>query len=107
MNFQKRAQLIFGELELLDKDGEIDSGKIAPFVESQMKNFTENSGDAALLEKWTPIMKEAFEVCANRSDEVDHIDDPETGNRLKSVNDNIEPIMMMQCINLYAFAVIS
>lgn len=60
VRLKKKSQMIFKDFNLLDKDGEVDNAKTVQFIDAQMKNFTESSDkDAALMGKWTRVMKEA------------------------------------------------
>lgn len=98
--------MIFEDFKLLDKDGEVDSVKLEPFIDAQMKNFSESSGkDAAMMTQWTPIIKESFEKCINKSLEINVLEDLDSRKRIKSVDENIEPILVIMCYNLHNIAV--
>lgn len=99
--------MIFQEFELLDKDGEVDHAKLQPFIDAQMKNFSESSDkDAASISLWTPIIKESFEICPKMSSKIHKIYDIDTKTEIKSTEHNIEPLFIMMCNNIQSIAVI-
>lgn len=105
---QKKSQMIFKDFDLLDKDGEVDNAKIEPFIDAQMKNFTESSEkNAALMGKWTRVMKEASIKCHNMSTRVHTVSGGHDAKTIKSTEENIEPFVMLVCMNFYAIAVSS
>lgn len=98
--------MVYKELDLLDKDNEIEAVKFGPLIDAQIKNLTENpENDAATMEKWSAVLKETFDVCFNRSTEMDQIIDPETRIPVKSFDENLEPLFMIECLNIYNLAV--
>lgn len=91
--------MIFKELDLLDKDGEVENAKVAPFVDAQIKNLAENTeSNAALMTKWTKIMKDSFQNCIKKSTEIKTISDHESGKQVKSVDENLDPVLVMSCV---------
>lgn len=102
--------MIFKELDLLDKDDEIEASKVAPFVDAQMKIFSENSqNNTAITPKWNLIFKESFDFCIKKSKEkpymIDYDKEKHTTVKIRSADENLEPILVMTCINTYTIAV--
>lgn len=93
-------------MHLLDNDGEIEVPKLYSFIDAQMKNFSESSSkEADSISLWTPVIKESFENCVNKSNTVHELYDTDTKKYVKSTEENLEPLFLLMCSNLHNFAV--